>query len=116
MEDAINSIELLDRVSDDRELLSELADTFRQDWPVQIERARNALARSDAEDLARVAHTLKGTLANLAANPASKLAAKLEDMARAHNLEHADSRLTELEQELIRVADSIDLLCRGGVH
>lgn len=114
MNNTIDSGELLERVGDDRDLLCEIADTFRTDWPVQMEAARVALASADAEGVERAAHCLKGALANLAANSARELAARIEDQGRSCQLEHLDSSLVELEQELNRVTAALDALCRGG--
>jgi HPt (histidine-containing phosphotransfer) domain-containing protein len=114
MENTINSEELLDRVAGDRVLLSELLEIFAHDWPAQIEAARGALARAEPEGVERAGHSLKGTLANLAATGACRLAARVEDIGRSRRLDEAKSVLMELEQELGRVTDSLALLCQGG--
>lgn len=110
---AIDSKELLERVDGDYELLSELLDSFRQDYPGQIQLVRQALTRSDLRGIEHGAHSLKGTLANLSANAASRLAGKLEEMGRSGHLAQANSTLAELEQELSRVIVSLGILCEG---
>jgi two-component system sensor histidine kinase/response regulator len=114
MEDPVNTQELWSRVGSDRALLSELLELFRQDYPAQIEAARKALAGAESEGVERAAHSLKGTLANLAATGACKLAAQLEDLGRSRQLGHANSTLTQLEREISRVTASLDILCQGG--
>jgi HPt (histidine-containing phosphotransfer) domain-containing protein len=114
MEDTINSQELWDRLGDDRALLSELLDDFRQDYPAQIQAVGEALACEDSPGVQHAAHSLKGTLGNLAATVGYRLAAKLEDIGRSGQLAQANSVLTELEQELSRVTTALDILCHGA--
>jgi len=113
MADTINSRELWDHVGGDRALMSELLELFRRDYPSQIQAAREALRRADAEGVENVGHSLKGALASLAATVASGLASRLEDTGRSGHLEQTDSILTELEQELSRVTASLDILRQG---
>jgi two-component system sensor histidine kinase/response regulator len=109
----VNAQELWDRVGGDRVLLSELSELFRDDYPKQIQAAQEALGRADSRGFEQAAHSLKGTLANLSATVACRLAAELEVMGRSGHLEKANSGLTELEQELRRVAAALDNLCQG---
>ena len=113
MEDAINSKELWDRVGGDRELLSELRELFRREYPAQVQAARKALARAESEGVEHAAHSLKGSLASLAATVACGLAAQLEAIGHSRNLAQANSTLTELEREMGRVAASLDILCQN---
>src|SRR5580658_532494 len=96
----VSSQELWERVGGDRALLSELLELFRNDYPTQIQAVREALGRADSRGVEQAAHSLKGTLANLSATVAYRLASELEDMGRSGHLAKANSGLTELEQEL----------------
>lgn len=62
------------------------------------------------------ANILKGTLTDLSATIACRLAARLVEMGRSRDLVHVDSTLAELEQELSRVIAPLDLLSEGGAH
>jgi two-component system, sensor histidine kinase and response regulator len=57
-----------------------------------------------------VGHTLKGALGSLSAIGASAFAAELETMGRAGNLTLADSKLTEVNNEVRRVLEKLDTL------
>lgn len=100
--------ELLDRVDNDRQLLYELFSIFKDDFPGSLAKLRDAVTRGDLAEIARLSHTLKGTLGNLAADPAMNSAARLEQTARAGQAaqltaaladfeRNANSTLTELE-------------------
>jgi HPt (histidine-containing phosphotransfer) domain-containing protein len=66
-----------------------------------------ALDRKDAKAVERGAHSLKGSTSNLAAQMASEAALKLERLARAGDLMHAESVLQELEYELVRLKPAL---------
>jgi two-component system, sensor histidine kinase and response regulator len=110
----VNAQELWERLGSDRVLLSELLELFRNDYPTQIQAAREALGRADSRGVEQAAHSLKGTLANLSATFACRLASQLEDMGRSGHFAKVDSGLTELEQELRRVTTALDILCQGS--
>jgi two-component system, sensor histidine kinase and response regulator len=101
--DAVDTAELLDRIDGDYFFLAELLEIFRNDYPRQLETAREALARHDAPAVERVCHALKGALANLAAPRAFAFATTLEITARAGDLTQTDATLLQLEAELARV-------------
>jgi CheY-like chemotaxis protein len=110
-EASVSAKELLERIDGDRALLAELVELFRGDYPGQIRTAREAVAKGDAGTLQRVGHALKGTTGNLAAPIASRIADELESMGRTGDLALAGTRVTALEEELIRVVEVLEGLC-----
>ena len=84
---------------------------FRTDYPVQISEGWKAVESNDAPGMERVAHALKGTLKNLAAPRASKLAQQLEDMGKTGITSDAGCKLAELDKELSRVLESLERIC-----
>jgi two-component system sensor histidine kinase/response regulator len=112
-EKTLDAGELLARVEGDRVLIGELCGMFRQDYPKHISAIRDALARGDVDDLQRAAHTLKGTLANLAACDGKDLAEQLEGASRSHDTEKAKQILDEIERELPRVEAALEHLSQG---
>jgi len=56
---SVNLSELLARVDNDRELLRELLSIFKNEFPDHLQALRNAVAANDADQAARVSHTLK---------------------------------------------------------
>jgi len=114
--EAIGLDELLERVEGDRAFLSELAEIFRSDCPRQIESISDAIARQDSQSVKRTSHALKGALSNLAAGRAKDMAAALEHMASEGDLTAARPALLPLREELTRVVNSLDVLCRETVR
>jgi two-component system, sensor histidine kinase and response regulator len=108
----VDEADLLERLDGDLELLSELTEVFREDYPAQLQLAREALAGSDLQGLKGVAHSLKGSLANLAANEASNMAAMIEELTSRNELISAGPRLDQLQTELHRVYQSLTALCQ----
>jgi two-component system sensor histidine kinase/response regulator len=82
----IDLAELLARVENDRELMRELLLIFKEEFPRHLLALRVAVDSSDGEKVATEAHTLKGMLSNLAANPAAGAAARLEQLGRAQEV------------------------------
>ena len=91
---------LLRRVEGDRVLLKELVHLFLEDTPRLVRDLRDAIAQGDSQRMVRVAHTLKGAIANFAAAHASELARSLETSIRQGNLTSVDELLLQLEAEL----------------
>jgi CheY-like chemotaxis protein len=108
---SVDAGELLDRIDDDRAFLAELIELFRREYPVNLEAARAAIYANDAPALQRSAHAMKGVLGNLAADPASALAADLEDMGRSGDLAKAEPVLHNLDAELKNVIRALEALC-----
>jgi two-component system sensor histidine kinase/response regulator len=109
-EASVRTEELLERIDGDRGFIAELLELFRGDYPGQIRTARQAITKNDAPALQRVAHALKGALGNLAASKASGIAGELESMGRSGDIALAGTRVTELEEELIRVIEALEAL------
>jgi HPt (histidine-containing phosphotransfer) domain-containing protein len=91
----------------DAELLEELVRLFLGECPGWLTQIRDALARQDAAQLRRAAHTLKGTLATLGARPASAVAQRLEAMGRTGEMAGAAETLAELEGLLDRLRPTL---------
>jgi HPt (histidine-containing phosphotransfer) domain-containing protein len=98
---------LMSRVDNDPQLLRDLVDLFLEECPRLVGEIRVALDRKDAKALQRGAHSLKGSTSNLAAKMASEAALKLERLAQAGDLEHAESVLQELECQLVRLKPAL---------
>lgn len=78
----VNLDELLARVENDRDLLKEMVSMFRDDFPRYVDELRRAVGRGDSSEVAKVAHTLKGMLGNMAATRAEAAASRVEQLAR----------------------------------
>jgi PAS domain S-box-containing protein len=113
--DPVDDRELLERVGDDREFLTELVSLFREDGPKQLARIRKALEQKDAGEVLRCAHSLRGTLANLGERSAADLAAEIELAGKSEDLPGAGAALQSLELELARVLSALGTLCEGVI-
>ena len=80
---AVNLDELLARVDNDRQLLSELVDIFRREFPRLLQSLQQFVAREDMKNVEYASHALKGMLSGLSAMKAAETASRLEQMARA---------------------------------
>lgn len=112
LEISVNVVDLLERVEGDRAFLSKLLDLLREDYPNQIRMAQDAVRNGDFTALHLIGHTLKGILQSLDAPIAARLASELESMERLEDIALLESKVAELEQELIRVVEIIEGLCR----
>jgi two-component system sensor histidine kinase/response regulator len=107
---SLDEEDLMGRLDGDLALLSELTEVYREEYPLQLQLARQALSIGDEEGLKRAAHSLKGSLGNLAANNACGMAASLEELARRNELKFAGAKLDQLEPELNHVYESLAAL------
>jgi two-component system, sensor histidine kinase and response regulator len=109
-----NLAELQDRVDNDQELLRELLNIFKEDFPRTLQSLESAVSGEDLKNATRLSHTLKGMLGSLGATRAAAAAAKLEALSSAgeiaslegafHALEiEAQSLLPELEAYMAEV-------------
>lgn len=62
---------------------------------------REAATRGDAQEIKTLAHTLKGSSANMGAHLMAKLGGKLEAQSRVN--EDTEALITSLEKEFLRV-------------
>jgi DNA-binding response OmpR family regulator len=94
-------VRLLAEVNGNTALLRRLAGVYFEHTPRLLEEIRGALASGRAGDAFRPAHTLKGSLTQFAADRALRCAVRLEESARAGNVELAPTA-AELMLELER--------------
>lgn len=76
-----NLAELLERVDNDQELLRELLNIFKDDFPLTMRSLELAIAAEDLKNSARLGHTLKGMLSSLGGVRTAAAAARLEVLA-----------------------------------
>jgi PAS domain S-box-containing protein len=103
----------LNYVGGDRELLDELVGIFVEDAPIRMKALRRAIADSEAPELTREAHTLKGALKVIGATTAAGLAQGLEALGRDGNMCEADKLAVALEREMNRLLPSLMAAKRG---
>jgi two-component system, sensor histidine kinase and response regulator len=94
-----NLAELLDRVDNDQELLRELLDIFKEDFPRTMRSLESPVAVSDLKNISRLSHTLKGMLSSLGGTRAAAAAGKLEVLATAGEIAFLKGALDALAHE-----------------
>jgi len=93
----------LARIEGDAELLGEMALLFLQDCDSVLVAIRRAIERADGRSAAREAHSLKGSLASLAATEARKTTAELEALAICGDYSKAAEACNRLVSALQRL-------------
>ncbi len=99
----LDGLRLLGQIAG-RSVLDGIVSSFLTETPRRLERLRQALDQGDAQDLAFVAHSLRGSSAQLGALRLAALSADLEEKGLNAELTEAAALLAELEQEAERVA------------
>jgi CheY-like chemotaxis protein/HPt (histidine-containing phosphotransfer) domain-containing protein len=102
----------LDRVDGDRELLENLMGMFAGECSRDIAEIRKSLEARDMGQLERLAHTLKGASASLAAGRVADAAFALEKQARTGEVGNAEKLLEILLAEINRLLPEIEAFCR----
>ena len=80
-----------------------LLETYIQDSDLRIESLESAISSGNSTEVRELAHSFKGSSANLGAQPIADICFKLEAMGREGNLDEADSVYSELKEEYVKV-------------
>lgn len=113
---ALDIAAALERVEDDRALLEELLRLFGDECRSSVRRIRDVWSARDVRMLECLAHTLKGSAANVGANEVSEAALALERQVRSGNLENAAKQIADLEQEIERLLPELDSFLRRAAQ
>jgi HPt (histidine-containing phosphotransfer) domain-containing protein len=97
----------LSRLEGDEVLAREIIALFLQEYPKLLEDIRQAIAQRNASWLERAAHTLKGSVGDIAAPEAFEAARLLEQKAKEKKFEDADAALVSLEAALHRLVQEL---------
>jgi two-component system sensor histidine kinase/response regulator len=103
-----NLAELLDRVDNDQELLRDLLNIFKEDFPRTMQSLESAVAAADLKEVSRLSHSLKGMLSSLGATRAAAAAAKLEALAAAGETASLRGALDALAHEAERLVPELN--------
>jgi CheY-like chemotaxis protein len=93
---------------DGGEILTDLIDTFTSNASKILSEAGDALANGKGGDLARAAHTLRGSCSNFGAMPLQALSQQLETLARTAELYESAQARSEAEQLLSAMQGELD--------
>jgi len=87
----------------------ELIDMFMRDTPERLDKLRTAVAQYNAEELAAVAHNLRGCASSIGATLLANLCQKLEENAERRALQISAPLIREIESEFDRVCRALAL-------
>lgn len=112
-ESQIDEAAALAALADDRKLLADLALMFCEDAPDFLEQLERAVAREDATEARRAAHSLKGLASTFFAEPTIEVAQRLENEAASGRLEMLrNGGIRQLEDSILGL---ISELKRAGL-
>ncbi len=94
--------ELLERCMGNAAIATLLLDKFEQQLSADVRAIQERLAVRDAEQIGRTAHALKGAAGALAAATLRDLAAEIETLSRANQLDSIAQEFTSLRSEVER--------------
>ena len=109
----LNRAVALERVGGDEELLREIAGLFLEDYPSLITKIEQAVASSDALNLERAAHSLKGSIANFGSDTAYQASLDLEQIARSKDLTNMHQAHAHLVEVMTQVCPELEALSKG---
>jgi two-component system sensor histidine kinase/response regulator len=98
---------LLVRCMGDAEFRGKLLAKFPDQVTGCLQKINEALAAKDATGLARAAHGLKGTAANLSAPAVQRVAAEIESLGKAGSLSEAERLIEGLRTEVARCLEFV---------
>ncbi|MGB7023662.1 MAG: PAS domain S-box protein [Candidatus Acidiferrales bacterium] len=98
--DSLDSAALLERVQGDRGLLAEIVQLFENGLPEILQTLRESIAREDATGIARIAHTLKGSVGNFGRGSAFRAIEEMESFAKENDMARTTEAFVVVESEL----------------
>lgn len=107
---------LLSFVDGDEDLLRGICGLFLDHYPALLSKIREAIARTDPDELARAAHTLKGSGGYFLPASALRTLVDIELIAHEGDLNNATERLAELEWEMERLKPELLILSGKGTQ
>ena len=113
LEKLVDWSELMERVDGDRELLKELFELFRGEFPRMRDQLHAAVKQGDLAEIQRAAHTLKGMMVNLSLKQGATLAANIEAAARSGDRLEIIAAKEEFDREAARLVPALEIYVEG---
>ena len=105
---AVNLSELLVRLENDRDLLRELINVFKEEFPPLLQSLQQAVARGELKNVEATSHMLKGMLLGLSVTRGATQASRLEQMAREGKTSGLANGLALFENEVGHLLPELD--------
>jgi PAS domain S-box-containing protein len=114
-EAAFHEADLLLRVDGSVELMQQLIELFKEEWPPLLAEIAAAIDHGNADAVHRLSHKIKGSAGIFGAHAVVRATARLEQMGRAKDLSEAVGELANLSRELNRLQAAMDQSCLQSV-
>ena len=94
---------LMETFDNDEDLISEILDSFIAAVPRYLSELQKSMKENNCEAVFRMAHTIKGSSANIAAYGIREVALQIEMAGKNGEIEKAESHFEKLEEEFARL-------------
>ncbi len=98
------------RLANDAELLQDLVEIYREDYPILLRRIELAISRHNHSELEQAAHALKGLVSNFLHDPTTALALGLEKRSRSNEWDNIKDDFCDLKSATARLLSALDTL------
>ena len=105
--------EAVTNLAGDRDLYREVLAMFTSSLPEQLDALRRASTNVNIQNVAAIAHSLKGSASNIGAERARQLAMRIEELAQQGDGMGAMSHIAEFEASLNELRDTIATFLNG---
>jgi len=110
---AVDFSDLLMRVGNDHELVRELFEMFKKEFPHLLESLQESVRCGDTKRVETTSHTLKGMLSSLSVTRAAAAAARLEQIGREEERPELRDALENFEHEVTGLLLELDSYTAG---
>ena len=94
-----NQMEFLERMMDDRDLAQMIIDEFLKNTPQLIDEVGIHIKQNEAEKAGNIAHSIKGSAANVSASKLVKVAFSIEQAGKSNDIDAQRTSLTEIKKQ-----------------
>ncbi len=94
----------------DLDLLKELVEIFKSDYPIQYNKLVESHKLNDLDAISKIAHRLKGSMGNLGSTKGYRIAVKIEEKAKENDCSQFDKLFDELNSEAQIIISSVKQL------
>jgi HPt (histidine-containing phosphotransfer) domain-containing protein len=112
-ESRLDYSDLLARMENDQDLVCDLVQIFKKEFPRELRTLREAVTAGDMMKVETVGHALKGMMAMLAFRRAAQAARRIEVMGKQRTPECLPEMLAGLEDEATLALAELESLCVG---
>src|ERR1700674_1276851 len=107
-QNAVDLPDLLLRVDNDHDLLCELIEMFKEEFPRVLQSLQQSGVREEKKNVEVPSHALKGMLSGLSVTRAAAIASQLEQMGRDRKSSGITETLALLEHEVANLLPELD--------